>query len=301
MDRLLRIPSLNWSVAATSGERNSSVTALESGRVLFFPNLRFELDAREVRFLNPGILDRSKNVSYQPLDDALGGRSRTGPDGDDLRALLRRYSQSATVFLRGLLGAYGPELKTERASLRPARVEGRVTSWRKDDTRLHVDSFPSQPTNGRRILRLFCNVNPAGEPRRWRVGEPFEQVARRFWPSLPTPPRRIDRQILSLLSITKGFRTDYDHYMLRLHDAMKANETYQRTVDQEVIDFPAGSAWACFADQVSHAVFAGQHQFEQTFSLPVEAMARPELSPLRTLARISGRELVTGKRQSRAA
>ena len=49
------------------------------------------------------------------------------------------------------------------------------------------------------------------------------------------------------------------------------------------------------------AVFAGQHQFEQTFSLPVEAMARPELSPLRTLARISGRELVTGKRQSRAA
>ena len=44
-----------------------------------------------------------------------------------------------------------------------------------------MDSFsrPS-PTHGERILRVFCNVNPSGKPRVWKVGEPFEKVAERF-------------------------------------------------------------------------------------------------------------------------
>ena len=57
-----------------------------------------------------------------------------------------------------------------------------MQSWRADDRRLHVDAFPSRPNYGERILRVFTNVNPDGEPRVWRVGEPFEAVARRFLP-----------------------------------------------------------------------------------------------------------------------
>jgi hypothetical protein len=37
---------------------------------------------------------------------------------------------------------------------------------------------------------------------------------------------------------------------------------------------------------------AGQHLFEQTFHLPVAAQRRPDLSPLKTLERLSGRTLV---------
>ena len=43
------------------------------------------------------------------------------------------------------------------------------------------------PVDGRRILRLFCNVNPQGRVRTWRIGEPFSTVAKRFWPQLAAP------------------------------------------------------------------------------------------------------------------
>ena len=37
-----------------------------------------------------------------------------------------------------------------------------------------------QPVQGRRLLRVFCNVNPRGEPRVWELGEPFDAVVQRF-------------------------------------------------------------------------------------------------------------------------
>ena len=77
--------------------------------------------------------------------------------------------------------------------------------------------------------------------------------------------------------------------MLQLHDAMKADQDYQRRAEQVVHDFPAGSTWVCYTDQVSHAALAGQHQFEQTFRLPVARMHDAETSPLRVLERMAGR------------
>lgn len=56
------------------------------------------------------------------------------------------------------------------------------TSWRKDDSRLHVDAFPSRPNYGERIIRIFTNINPHGEARSWRVGEDFTQLASRYLP-----------------------------------------------------------------------------------------------------------------------
>jgi len=72
---------------------------------------------------------------------------------------------------------------------------------------------------------------------------------------------------------------------------MKEDETFQRTSAQTAIDFPAGSTWLAFTDQVSHAAMSGQYQLEQTFLVPVAAMSDPERSPLRVLERITGRSL----------
>src|SRR5262249_11215331 len=142
--------------------RQAALQALEQGQVLHFPSLAFPLSEAERRFLSPTILGRSKNVSYNPGTNALAGTVCQGQDAEELKGLLRRYADAADRLCRRLFPSYGPALKRERTSLRPAVVEGRVTSWRKDDTRLHVDSFPSQPVHGRRLLRLFCNVNPQG-------------------------------------------------------------------------------------------------------------------------------------------
>ena len=79
--------------------------------------------------------------------------------------------------------------------------------------------------------------------------------------------------------------------MLQLHDRMKEDEEFQHTV-QTAVDFPAGSTWLAFTDQVSHAATAGQYQLEQTFRLPVASMMMPERSPLRVLERLKGRRRV---------
>src|SRR5579885_1645372 len=265
--------------------------ALEAGKVVLAPHLHFELAEPERRFLSPACLDgKSKNVSYRPATGALGGAS---PDADRaaLTAMLKRYFERASTLLGALCPEYRGKLSPGFTSFRPAEIAGRATSWRKDDTRLHVDAFPSRPNHGERILRVFANVNPRGEPRVWRVGEPFEALARRFMPQLSTPLRGSAAR-LAALRITKSRRSRYDHYMLELHDRMKADPDYQKHAPQETIAFPPGCTWICFSDQTSHAALSGQYLFEQTVHLPVAGMYDPARSPLRVLERLAGRALV---------
>jgi hypothetical protein len=73
---------------------------------------------------------------------------------------------------------------------------------------------------------------------------------------------------------------------------MKADTEYQVAAPQSRFEFPPGSTWMAFTDQVSHAAMAGQFQLEQTFLLPIDAMLDPQRSPLRILERLVGRRLV---------
>jgi hypothetical protein len=189
-----------------------------------------------------------------------------------------------------ILPAYGEAL-AGRTSFRPVEIRGRKTSTRKDDTKLHIDAFPSLPVGGKRILRVFSNVNPKQQDRIWRIGEDFESVARRFAGSITTPFWG-SGWIMKKIGITRGFRTLYDNAMLSIHDAMKMDGQYQQDVLQNELRFPAGSTWVVYTDQVSHAAMAGQHAFEQTFYLPVSAMADESKASLRILERLTGKALV---------
>jgi hypothetical protein len=154
-----------------------------------------------------------------------------------------------------------------------------------------VDAFPSAPNRGQRILRVFSNVNPNDEPRIWRVGEPFEKVARQFAP-LVKKPLPGSAAVLRWLKITKSYRTLYDHYMLQIHDRMKADTQYQQQADQCEIHFAAGSTWIVQTDHVSHAAMKGQYVLEQTFYLPINKMLDQANAPLRVLENIVGHPLV---------
>lgn len=275
------------------------VRALERGDVLFFPHLPFAIDPGESSLFSPAILSSAKNTSFDPSTGRIrgttmirgGGASGSG-DADLVRlaGLMRRFSDGADMLLKGLFPAYARRLQRARASFRPAEISGRSSSWRKDDTRLHVDSFPSSPVQGRRILRLFTNVNPAGRPRSWRVGAGFETVASRFAEklSMPWPGSAF---ALRALHVTRSHRSPYDALMLQLHDRMKEDDGFQKSSPQTPFDFPAGSTWLAFTDEVPHAAMAGQYQLEQTFLLPVAAMLDESRSPLRILERLKGRRL----------
>ncbi len=161
-------------------------------------------------------------------------------------------------------------------------MKDRVQSKRHDDRRLHVDAFPTRPSGGTRLLRVFSNVHPGSHPRVWHVGEPFSEGRWAICSKIPAPLPG-SAMLLHLLGLTKARRTPYDHYMLQIHDRMKLDDEYQQTAKYERVEFPPGSTWICFTDQVSHAALGGRYLFEQTFTIPVEAMAQPHLSPLKVV------------------
>jgi 3-deoxy-D-manno-octulosonic acid hydroxylase-like protein len=264
-----------------------ATVALEEEAVLLLPQLGFGIQPGEEVHFSPAVAV-AKNVSFDPLTDRLRGTAHTDPG---LKKMLRRFSESAAALADSLFPAYRGRLQRARASFRPAEIAGRRTTWRHDDTRLHIDSFPATPVQGRRILRVFTNVNPEGRVRSWRVGEPFERVAARFGDRLRIP-LQFTLELMRLTGITKSLRSPYDALMLQLHDLMKADLDYQSRVAQTAVDFPAGSTWIAFTDAVSHAAMAGQYQLEQTLLLPVDAMLLPAHSPLKVLERLKGRHLV---------
>jgi 3-deoxy-D-manno-oct-2-ulosonic acid (Kdo) hydroxylase len=290
MDRVVSLPIASWADTCSPAEQERALSALEGGSVLLLPQLPFAMNEGERPLLSAAIAGKSKNVSFDGASGRLRGSSASESQLPVLRTMVERYANASRALLRNLLPRYEEGLVQGRTSFRPAQISNREISWRKDDTRLHVDSFPSSPVRGRRILRVFSNVNPAGETRTWRIGEPFETVARHYLPSLPAPVWG-SSAVLKFLHVTKGVRSDYDHYMLRMHDRMKSDLDYQARADQVTFEFPAGCSWIVFTDQVSHAAMKGQYAFEQTFYLPVESMGTPAQAPLRVLERLKGRAL----------
>ncbi|WP_298134676.1 Kdo hydroxylase family protein [Acidiferrobacter sp.] len=291
MEPLESIDGDRFDAVFDEAQRARALRALEAGQVLYFSHLAFALTEDERRFLSPGCTDgRSKNISYDPQAGILKGTVLTGDERARLQAMVARFAQGARVLVEGLFPRYTPHLAMGRTSYRPIEAKGRASSYRKDDSRLHVDAFPSRPSGGRRILRVFSNVNPEGRGREWRLGEPFEVCARRFLPGI-RPPLPGQRWLLKACGITSGYRSDYDHYMLALHNAMKADEHFQRHCPQYEVTFPAGTTWMAFTDQVSHAAMAGQYLLEQTFHVSVQDLARPEGAPLSVLERLLGRPL----------
>ena len=290
MTPIVTIPVQDWNQRCPAAMQEDAVRALEEGCVLFFPQLRFVVEETERHLLSPATAATSKNISWDVATGKLGGSSFSEAATRTLRAMMQRFAGYSKDLMLNLFPRYASSITQARTSFRPVEILGRATSWRKDDTRLHVDSFPSSPVQDKRILRIFCNINPDGRGRYLRLGESFPSVAARYLPSL-SPPVWGSSQFLRLCRITKSRRSAYDHFMLQLHDRMKADPNYQSGANQSTYDFPAGSTWMAFTDQVSHATMTGQHLFEQTFYLPVASMMDSSRSPLRVLERLTGQTL----------
>jgi len=287
-DRILELAARDWRAPRSDPQW---IAAVEDGRVLYFPHLAFELSGAERDIIKPELLAEGvRNISW----DARRGLK--GVAGDEnvqasVNEVVSRFASHATQLVHGLFPAYAPHLRAAPTSLRPKSVSDRKQSVRADDKRLHVDAFPSRPNYGERILRVFTNLNPNGEARVWRVGEPFDDVAQRFVPRA-RPYSRWQARLLNALHVTKSLRSEYDHFMLQIHDRMKMDEDYQRNCPQVTMNFPPGSSWVCFSDQTVHAAMSGQYMMEQTFHLPVARQYNPDASPLAILSRQVGRSLV---------
>lgn len=286
--QILEIDATEWVLPQA---QEAWIAALEAGKVLYLPKLAFVPSVDEQRFFTPAIRDpKARNISL----DAQGRLK--GVIGDDatqaaLAAMIGRFRTQAQALIDSIAPRYTAALRLAPTSYRPMQVATRSQSWRADDRRMHVDAFPSRPNYGERILRVFTNVNPSGEPRVWRIGEPFEAVAKRFLPRAKKYSAW-QAQAINALHVTKSLRSEYDHLMLQLHDGMKSDPDYQRDAPQITMPFPPGCVWICFSDQASHAVMSGQYMMEQTFHLPAAQQYDPAASPLAILTRLTGRTLI---------
>jgi len=283
------LPIDRWTGPHDADLKARAVSALERGAVLFFPRLPFLLSEPEKQFLDARVSDgQAKNISLDHTSGKLQSTSLSGEKARDLAAMMERFGSQATRLVQELL----PYRNVERArtSFRPVQVKGRHYSKISDDRLLHVDAFPSRPMRGRRILRFFANVAP-NSPRRWHVGQPFEDFARAFLPRVgPHLPGK--SWLYEKLGITRGRRSLYDELMLSLHDTGKLDENFQKNSPHQGIEFPPGSCWLVFTDQVLHAALGGEFALEQTFHLDIAEMEEPDRAPVKVLERLSGKTLV---------
>ena len=275
--------------------------ALEGGHILVFPRTPFELKESERQFLlkrRQREAGYHKNIAYRPASDRVTGVARqNGEDERRLRELLRAYSRRAVSFAAALFPHYAVNWRIDYASFRPQEEAGRRLSTHARNDLLHVDSFPTRPTHGDRIFRLFTNVNPAA-PRVWRTGESFPELAERFAVSSgilsgvtrPGVARRIFSAARSV-GLPVPVRPPYDEFMHRFHNFLKENESYQESARAEQISFPPGSTWMVFTDAVTHSVLSGQYALEQTFLVSRESMLFPEMAPIAILERLAGRAM----------
>ena len=286
--QIVEIDFIDW---AQAHSRPEWTAAVEAGKVLYFPRLGFAVQPEEQALLREDTLaPKSRNISLG-ADGVLKGAAGSAQDQQALAAMVGRFRQQALQLVDDLLPEYKGQLRVAPTSFRPKQVETRAQSVRADDQRMHVDAFPSRPSYGERLLRVFTNLNPHGVPRVWRVGEDFETVARQFLPQAK-PYRLWQARLLNALHVTKSLRSEYDHLMLQLHDLMKFDEQYQKNGTQVTVPFPPGSVWVCFSDQATHAVMSGQFMMEQTLYLPPGKEVDPQASPLAILTRLVGRPLV---------
>jgi hypothetical protein len=271
---------------------------LESGNILYFPATPFVISGED-RAVLLGQKQTSgafhKNVAYRPAEDRVTGLDKSeSAEAEKLRGILQHYSESAAKFLGQLLPPYAGKWKLDYASYRPIEEQGRPARLHARNDLPHVDAFPTRPTNGDRILRLFSNINPA-ENRVWITAPPFAAIAPHFAKSvgLPARPganpvRSALRDMARALHLPGARRSPYDQFMHECHNAMKEDADFQRSAPRQQWEFPPNSTWIVLTDCVSHAVLSGQYALEQTFIVSRGAMVRPELAPAAILERLAG-------------
>ncbi len=291
---ILELGITEW--RSEENDHDNIVRHLESGDVLYFPSLPFILTPEESALLDPALVSpKRKNIMYQADKDAIRGVADNVSEAQQaaLKGLLKRYAESSYRLLTDLIPEYKGKLHSPMNTLRLNAIDewSDSHSFRKDDRRLHVDAFPSRPLHGKRIIRIFNNINPNGIPRKWRVGEAFPQLANRLLPKTKAYSS-LGASLLDKLQITKSRRTHYDHIMLQFHDLMKEDEDYQKNGIQWDVNFMPGSTWICFSDQTPHAAMSGQFMLEQTYQLDVEDMVNPAQSPLKVLEGMIGKPLL---------
>lgn len=303
-----------WTNSNTaSSQAKEYCRQLEAGKILYFNQPPYDLPDEDRQFLlgqKQSTFRGHKNISYRPKTDQLrGAATETPADTQRLQEIMRRFSQHVVKFVDSFLSPYASKRQLDFASFRSLEEKNREATLTKRNDLLHVDAFPTRPTHGGRILRVFININPT-ENRIWQVTAPFKEIAPKYASAAqlnkiasPTASEKLMASFAPLLKAVgvKGAdRSPYDRFMLHFHDFLKGNDEYQQNYPKQTLEFPPNSVWLVYTDTVPHAVLSGRFAMEQTFIVPASAMVAPESSPICVLEQLCGKTLATKNRPAAA-
>jgi hypothetical protein len=265
-------------------EGGALAVRLERGEVIFYPIAPFPLPAgADLEFLLEQELGTlaHKNISYNPATRKVAGFVRGDAcQTEHLRRIFADFSVSVTAWLAGVIPAYARGWEMDRCSFRPQEEATRRLRPTARNDLLHVDAFPGRPSQGRRILRVFANINPR-EPRIWVTSDPFARLLERFGQRAGLPQKG-GSWLLNLARLFKpkqARRSPYDAFMLRFHDFLKANDEFQERGPKRLWTFPPGSVWVAMTDTCSHAVLRGRYALEHSYFISADVLALPAESP----------------------
>ena len=268
---------------------------LERGEVIFYPQAPFPLPAGDDHaFLLQQQLGGPvhKNISYDPATARVGGFARRSQaDADRLRELFAEFSRTTTEWLAKTLPHHSAGWQLDRISYRPEEEATRRLRHLARNDLLHVDAFPGRPSQGRRILRVFANVNPT-EPRIWVTSSPFAALLEQYGEAAGLPGRnggdwlnQLREGVVGLFRPGKARRSGYDSFMLRFHDYLKRNDEFQERGPKRLWTFPPGSAWIAVTDTCSHSVLRGRYALEPSYFVAPHVLALPDESPAALLTK----------------
>jgi hypothetical protein len=278
-----------------SGQERNLRVRLERGELIYYPDCPFFTpSAEDVSFLcRQRLAGRAhKNISYDPHTGRATGFCRESEQqAARLGHMLADFSSKVTAWLAGTLPQYARGWSLDRVSFRPEEEATRRLRLTARNDLLHVDAFPSRPTNGKRLLRFFVNVNPV-DPRVWMTSDPFPVLFERYGREAGLPGRyrdswtkRLAQSVARIIHPNRPRRSASDSFMLRFHDFLKRNDEFQEKCHKRFWSFPPGSAWMCFTDTVSHAVLRGRYALEHSYFVDLQDLALPEESPTAIISR----------------
>ena len=268
---------------------------LERGELLVFAPCPFGLPEGDDRsFLHQQQLQSSKkNISFNPEAKTVAGhKHHSDQQTARLTRLLGSFAARAQAWLGQLFPAYARSWRLDRVSFRPEEEATRRLRLTARNDLLHIDAFPSRPTQGHRILRLYANIHPT-DPRVWATSDTFDILLARYGAQVGLPnlmsegwASRLSLGLLSIFQPGSAQRTPFDQFMLRFHHFLKTSDHFQDRAPRRFWHFAPGSAWLAFTDSLSHADLRGRFALEHSFFIPPSALAHPELAPAAILERV---------------
>lgn len=261
---------------------------LEAGEIISFPEPSSQLlpDADREFLIGQRVSSAARHIIFDPATATVHHSANSEIESTArLGQVFERFSSQATAWLAGLLPNYAPAWQVSSLSLRTEEEATRRLRFGQREDLLHLDPFPEGASRGRRLLRLFLNLNPT-EPRVWATSDKLDRLLERFGGDTGFPALedrswawQLRQGVSRLLDARQRGRSTGDEFLLRLQDYLKANDRFQERGPKRFWHFAPGSAWLVMTDGLSHAVLRGRHALEMSIYVDAATLACPELAP----------------------